>query len=478
MTGFHLLVFIIIVAAFFWVGLRGSRRISSPNSFFHYPKLSSNILSLVAANVTIGSGLVYLITGGSQNGLLMFAIPLATGLGYFLLSFFVSKVIPKDLPSEMNFLKGVDAKIERVSGNKSMFSSLVSLCLIVVFVLFLGFEIFAASGMIAPLIIDTPSSFAKMLVSVAIFVIALIYTMLGGVQGVFRTDKLQLIAILTFLVMIIFALAGNQNGTQHNPDNFNKISMTIIVSVISAFLAAIATQFYSIINWTSVSHLQAVNRSRMLKFTGVLTTIVLALIVTIGVLVSEQTSGEPIAHIMNRFTEMIQGGSFLIQIITVVIIAGLASIVFSTVDSIIIAATMFFYDNVLNRNSYSSSDSTIEVRRIRRIALLCFVASFAALMYFNFQQPNIFYLLLTIASGVIVFAPMLATAGYLSRKDVLIKRLTRTVVMTYVSIFVIAFMAGIIALEWVPSITPWISLSAFFLSLIWSGVLIFRREIF
>ena len=131
-------MFAAAVVLFFCTGLWGSRRITSAGGFFHYPRVSSNVLSLTAANITVGSGLVYLITGGFQNGPLMYAVPLATGLGYYLLASFVNKVVPGDVLKGTNFLKGVDSKIERARGERSFFAPVTSLCLVIVFVLFLG----------------------------------------------------------------------------------------------------------------------------------------------------------------------------------------------------------------------------------------------------------------------------------------------------------------------------------------------------
>jgi len=472
--------FLLTIIIFLVIAIWGYRRIKSPFDYFHNKEVSSNVISLTAANITIGSGLVYLITGGFQYGYLMLAIPIMTGAGYYLLAYFVQKVVSFDVINGVNFLKGIDDKIAELTGKRSRFGLAVSICLIFVFTLFLGFEIFASSSILTPILLDSPDSSSMIVVSSIVFAVALVYALMSGIKGVFRTDKIQLIAIIVFLGFNCWAI-GKHNIESLGMniiggDSQPPITIVLVMTIISACLAAIATQFYSIINWTSISHVDLDHQSKMLKWTGLFTAAVLGIIVFSGIMLPRLEGIDPIGQLMSIFSEYSQSGSIAINLLVAVIIVGFLSIIFSTVDSIIISVTFFFYENIYRQNAQNKKSDPAQIRKIRLIGLFCFFVSYLLMMYFNYMRADIFYLLLTIASGVIVFAPMLVAAGYLSSTNNGLAIFGPYTVYGYLFLFFVAFILGFIALHWIPSASPWISSVAFVCSSILSIFVISRSK--
>jgi len=141
----NLYLFIGAVVAFAWIGFSAAKHQKSANDYFHHSSLSKNVVSLTATNISLGTGLVYLISGAQQNGLLMLLPVLCVGAGYWLLAEFLERATAVSARSGKNFLASIDAEIAKATGERSLFAKTVSFSLVVVFVLVLAFEIFASA---------------------------------------------------------------------------------------------------------------------------------------------------------------------------------------------------------------------------------------------------------------------------------------------------------------------------------------------
>src|SRR3989338_5831142 len=88
----NLYLFAAAVAVFAWIGFSSARRQKSVSDYFHHASLSKNVVSLTATNLTLGTGLVYLVSGAQLNGLLMLLPVICVGVGYWLLALFLERV--------------------------------------------------------------------------------------------------------------------------------------------------------------------------------------------------------------------------------------------------------------------------------------------------------------------------------------------------------------------------------------------------
>jgi hypothetical protein len=198
-------------------------------------------------------------------------------------------------------------------------------------------------------------------------------------------------------------------------------------------------------------------------------------VVSLGVFYPAKEGSDIIADLMASLIQTDAGSGKFIWIIAGLSLLGMISIVFSTVDSLIIKIAMFYYHNIAKRDSRSSQKNPEELRLIRRIVFAAFGVIFLVLGYFNFIQPNVFYLLLAIAAGVSVFAPMLATSGYLSYKDRL-SIFQSSVVWGYFILFLIASTVGIYIFLTKPILLGWVGTSAFIVSSLYSLLIIFAAS--
>lgn len=481
MTTFNLnfFLFIFTVIVFGLYALPAARHISSPKSFFHRHELPANIISLTAANVTLGTGLAYLLIGGQQNGILMFLIPVMVWLGYYLLAEFTSRYLAGNIRESNNFIADMSELIVIKTGAPSPFGLLTTASLIVVFALVLPFEIFASSKIIAPLLFAQGGNINAVVLSVIIFIAALLYVMFGGITAVFATDKLQLGAILVFipsLAFVVFGSSPNHGEPIVSISSALKLDTTVILTVIAASLAAISTQFYSLLNWGYISHMEGIQRARLLKWVGVFAGVLLAVIVSIGVFYPIKAGGDIVGDLMDLYSRLGTQSGIIIWVLSGVSVIGMTSIVFSTVDSLMIKIIMFYYDNLAKKHSGSEETDPKELKSIRVAVFIAFVFVFVVLGYFNNSQPNLFFLLLAIVGGITVFGPMLATVGYLSSKGDKIKIFTRAVVWAYFGLFILAGLVSMSAFILNPAILGWIGTFAFTVSALFSAALIIRSR--
>lgn len=475
----NIFIFIVTVIVFGLYAVPAARRITSPKTFFHRQELPANIISLTAANVTLGTGLAYLLLGGQQNGILMLFIPVMVWLGYYLLAHFTSRYVASDVLTGTNFLTGINERIAARTGTPSPFGLVVTVSLIVVYTLILPYEIFASSKIIAPLLFTQGGNTPAIVLSIIIFFAALLYVIFGGIAAVFATDKLQLGAILLFipiLAFIVFAYPSQDREPLLTLGFVLKLDTTVIFNVIAASVAALSTQFYSLLNWGYISHMEAAHREQLLKWVGGLAALILTVIVAVGVFYPVKEGGDVVTDLMALYARIGSQSGILIWVLSGISVLGMTSIVFSTVDSLIIKIIMFYYDNVAKRRSMSEEANPKELKSIRGMVFISFLLIFLILGYFNFIQPNLFYLLLAIAGGVTVFGPMLATVGYLSSKGDALKIFSRGVVWSYFGLFLLAGVVSVSALLLKPAMLGWIGTLTFIISGLYSVFLIIRSR--
>ena len=164
MPYFNLTVFLLAGVAFAWIGFSSGRGQSSPKEYFRNPSLWKNAVSLVASNLTLGTGLVYLLSGSQQLGWWMLLAPVGLLAGYLLMARMMSARSERG-ETEPNLLAAMDKTITQATGSKSAFAKLISGVLALLMVILLAFEIFASTKVLCPLLLGGSSFKMEMLLS-------------------------------------------------------------------------------------------------------------------------------------------------------------------------------------------------------------------------------------------------------------------------------------------------------------------------
>jgi Na+/proline symporter len=460
-------VFALISVIYFFYAVSKYKEIKSPNDFFHDKNMKKNIISLLVANITIGTGFAYLIQGGYQNGVLFLFAPVGVLLGYFGLRYFISK-LPNECKNEKNLIENINYLIESQTGCKSNFKKTLTLSLSIVFCLLLAYEIFVSSQIMAAAIFKTTDVSLQISLSLIIGAIALLYTIIGGYRGVIRSDSLQFIFIIVCTVAIFYYVGEDRqiSLTKNFISQIKINDLTIIVNCLMAFLFAFLTQFYSLINMGAISHYEEIDKQKnLLKTSGILTTLFLTIIVVMGITFPVSNNGNP------DFVQFLASKNN--NVFSILLICGFSSIVFSTIDTLILTITMFYYDNILKMNSKEVNSLNLKSIKIKVTSF--FIIVLIILGLFNYIRPNIFYLLIGIGGGVSIFATMILSAGYLIIKN---KRFnfTNTHVNIYFCLFVLAYLCNLIA--FVTNNVFWASYNALaflFVAIIFSFYIVSKR---
>lgn len=475
----NIILFAVLVVVFAAFGFAAAGRQRSAKDYFHDAGLRRNVVSLTATNITLGTGLVYLVTGAQHNGVLMLLIPLMVFLGYYLQALFLEKATSARVRRGKNILASLDDQIREATGAASPFARTVSGSLVLVYVLVLAFEIFASSKVVAPFLFRTPSVTAEIALSVVIFCITILYTILGGVRAIFNVDIVQVPLICIFLPVLVWTSIPDGLKPSEVAERLSanvKLDAAVLVGVAIACMNAITTQFYSLINWGAVSHVELANQQRLLKWVGATTAVVLTVFVAVGLLHPVQHGGQVWQEIAREYSQLVLGSNLRAYVLSGILLCGMASVLLTTTDAVVMTCIMFWYDNVARGDSTSGKEDILELKRIRRIGATTFTVCFAILMAINYWQPDPFYLLLSMAGGVVVFAPMIATAGYLSSRGDALGVFSRWVVYLYFVVFILSGVADTVLLS---RKSPWVSyvgLVAFALSsIISAGVVIHAR---
>lgn len=407
-----LIGFFISIIVYAVLAQRQVRLIETPWDFFHRSDYQPNVISWTAANITLGTGLFYILSGSYSTGLLFLATPVSVAIGYFILSWFTRDIVPANLWNDDNIIKAIGKELDGSKSNTIMsFAVLLSAIMILVYIFLLSFEIFVSSRFLSSVMFVSADRSYQIFVDIVVFLVALIYTMWGGFRAVVSTDKIQFIFIVGFTILI-FLLLGFHHGEASAAASHSIIRFDgqTILAMFSAILAAISTQFYSILNWNAAS--QTSERDKLFRAVGILTALILGVFTVAGLIFSP--AGDPLVQ-LDHIIGALGKSTHPISILTIVALSiGMSAVVFSTVDSLIISISKFAYENL--PAVAHSHDSASSLSLIRRSIIVYFSISFLVLLMFWLIQPNIFMLLLTLVSGMDVIPPMIITLIVLARR--------------------------------------------------------------
>jgi hypothetical protein len=470
-------LFAAALAVFIWVGFSAGHPLRTPRSYFHDRNLSRNIVSLTATNVTLGTGMVYLLSGADHNGTLMLLVPLMTFVGYELLARFVGVLQDERLHTGKNFLASLDLRIREVTGAQSPFARSVSISLVAVFVVVLAFEMFASARLVAPLVIGEPKLLEEALLSLGIFGVTLLYTILGGIAAVFRVDVVQVPLVLAFLAALLGLTFGSGRADEHLVSSLVsrwQFDVATLLAVALASINAVVTQFYSILNWGAVSHVELHHQQRLLRWVGAATAVVLLVFVIAGLVQGSNAGQGSWAAFAEGYGRLVREKTLWAFLGSGALLLGMMSVLLTTSDAVVITCILFWYDNVSGRDSHSDVESKVELSRIRRIGAVTFSVCFLALLGINVVQPDPFYLLLSLAGGVTVFAPLIAVAGYLCSLGSQARALTPAAIYAFLAVFLTSGIANAALLATGSAAVPYVSVVALLASLLLSIRLVIR----
>lgn len=465
------ILFIGLFILFGYIGFTTKRESSGVHDYFHDPSLKKNVVSLVATNLTLGTGLVYLVTGAHANGPLMILVPIAIVAGYAIQAKLIGKIDSLEIREDKNIIAGLNRRLSEAIGARSILSPVISGSLVVIFVMVMAFEIFASTMVMLPFLTKDQSVQMQVAVSIGIYVVTVVYTILGGIKAVFRVDVIQVPLILLMMPVLLYvSIPGDFDvaAIVKSMGSSQALNSTVYLGVAIACINAIATQLYSLLNWGAVSHVAAVNQQRLLMWVGAITGCFVMVFVVIGLMYPMTNNADAWSALVTQYQSIASQSTPLAYIICGILVLGMGCILLTTIDAIVITSIMFWYDNVLNKDSKSNDPMVADLKKLRMIGAFVVSLSFTILLLLNYFQPNPFYALLSMAGGVSVYAPLLAVIILsLGRPDIL-KRFNNRLISGYFFLFLVSGIVNIILMTLKSGYVSYVGITAFICSAILS----------
>jgi len=466
--------FIVASLLFLLIAVYTGRSISSVKEYFHRTGDIDWFLSLSAANITLGTGVVYYLSSSGRFGWLMLLSPLMVLTGYLLFARLLTKRQNLQSSTEGNFLKWIDAQIVPLPDSRfRRVSFFPTLSLVLTFILILAYEIYASATIFSQILFKASDSQTTIFLAALIAVITMIYALWGGVVAVLKTDRIQIIGVVAVIFLLIYATFVKVSDPAYQfSATLLPNSSEIFWGVSAAICGAIATQFYSLLNWGAVSNFPTGHcPSKTLRATGISTFILLGALVLVGLYAGGGHAGVSFKSLVDA--------PFLASpgMLTYALVAGMVCIVFSTADSLMIQITMFTYDNLLGRNSMSDTTSLPSVRNLRLLALGTFTLALSAVIVFIATQQDLLYLLFAVAGGIIVYAPFMFIALVIAKNPKALSALEGLPSFGFFALFLLAFAANIGALIFKPELTAMVVTLSFVVASMGAFLLYKRTQV-
>jgi hypothetical protein len=467
------------LAVFAIAGLRGASSATNAHSFFHIDGMRRNVLSLGIADITLGTGLVYILTASSQLGLWMLVPPFGLAAGYYTLSKLYQGEVGKRAILSGNLLLAVrDWQISgEGSDGRRHFDLLVTLPLIFTYLLFVCYEVFASSQVIAAFVSPGSGLTMATLTGASILAVSGINSVSGGMQANWRNDRILAAGILLLVAVVALAsFAGDVRSSQQTP--LPPLTGPLAIMLILAFINAFATQIYSLLNAYNGSNFEKPeDAARSFVKVGLIVALLLGVVSLIGALRPLDLSGGLPAALGARLDSLPFPDSVNVMVKAITVF-GMAAVVFSTCDTLMLALAYFIKRHLLNQNTDLQENGENQSLLADRLLVgALFFGIVPPLSAFYLFDPNLFTLLLAIAGAATVYAPfILLGALRIGHENAGNVRSFRRETKVFFGLFSVAGAAGAYFTANEPANLPILSLTAVILSIFLAVYFLFSSQ--
>jgi len=392
-----------------------ARRLKTTAAFFHDAgKPWQAIVSLTAFNVTLGTGVTYVLAQAQTTGLLLYLTPLGVLIGYIAIAEYYRVVAYRAQASQPNvfYLLGSANR----GGSLTVFARVFGLFMAATYVLVLAFELRTGTKVILDSLLGSPTNTAFIGFALIVFGTVAAYTAIGGLKAAVDTDVWQIGFIILFLVCL-FLLLWDDHGLMAGRSwvramdlSASRVSAEPLLAVTSALLAlvmAVTTQFYSIINVHMGSTFEPQRQASIFRWVGVWSALIYAIVASAALVVGSPASlGEHVYDFLR-----IDDPGPMDYMMVIGLFAGMLAVLLSTLDNMTISISKIVYENLLGRNSLLEREHAQPHFTMLRVVHFSVAVVVVMLMsWFIIHFENEFSLLLTILFAATVMSPIACTA--------------------------------------------------------------------
>jgi Na+/proline symporter len=373
------------------------------------------VVSLTAYNVTLGTGIAYVLSQAQATGYLVFLTPIAVTLGYLAVGSYRGRVKYVSSPTSPNIFYLLSRCTLSGAPEPIPFARAFSAFIGATYFLLFAFELSVGSSFISHSLLKSPETALTVAIATLILVVVVGYTAISGLRAAVTTDVAQLVFILAFIIAIPYIVSQGGVATPaldvkaSTAANQTTFTTAQAVSAALAILTAISTQFYSLVNSQLISSYQPETQRRVLFCAGLASGAIYAVVAAIGLVI---TSRESLEAAIRTFLYSATPGPYD-GLIAFLLFAGMLAVLMSTLDNVAIAVAQQFYDLAegrRRRKGQAALTPDAELKRFRYfyVVIGILVAPVAAFLYS--RLPNAFYMLLTILFAAGTLSPIVFTA--------------------------------------------------------------------
>lgn len=395
------------------ISVVASKRLKDSRDFFHDTGVSARaVASLTAFSITLGTGLVYVLSQAERTGWLIFLTPFGVWLGYALIAAYYRKLGYTAKAEAPNIFYLMGPRSTQDAHELTTFGKTLSWLLALTYLLLLAFELQVGSGLILDSVLVAPTTFAYWLFAGVMFLTVAIYVTMGGIRAAISTDIAQIILVAFFVIAIAIIISGSgESSVGRSTQAAASDRVLQISSAALVLIMAITTQFYSIVNAHVGSSYSPDTQAKVFWWVGVFSGLAYVVVALVALSV-----GSP-----DNFGVMIR--SFLASepetgwsiFLVVAVFMGMAAVLLSTLDNMAVAVAQVLYENVLHKNPFhKTEDPGGELNLLRWQFLILSIVAMAIAMGFAVAFPDAFSLLLTILFAATVLSPIMAATAWIS----------------------------------------------------------------
>jgi Na+/proline symporter len=404
---------LVSLALYILISLWGRKGQLSVSGFFHDAgKPWMAIVSLTACNVTLGTGIAYILTQANSTGWLVLLTPLGITVGYFAIAEYYKRLAFQVTIARPNLYYLLATTNEDGSVRPSFFQKFFTWFIAVTYFLLIAFELSVGSAFLGSTLLAKPSPEINVGIATLVFGVVIAYTSISGVRAAVQTDVVQIVFIVLFIAIIPFLLLEygkyEPGSIKHAP-----ISLNTSLTSLLAILTAIATQFYNIVNPQIVMNHRPADQVSILRWAGVYSGLMYVAIACIGLMTP---SKEGLESAIRAFLYSPESSGYLGILMAMALFTGMLAVLLSTLDNLAISIAQLVYDMLPSRRNElipSDGDST---QRLRVVYVITGILVIPLSVYFYYSFTSTFFLLLTILFAVMTLSPPLFVSIFLKSR--------------------------------------------------------------
>jgi Na+/proline symporter len=404
------------LAVYILVSLYDARRVKTTAGFLHDAGLPWRaVVSLTAFSLTLGTGLVYVLSQAKTTGILIFLTPFGVFLGYAAIAFYYRRLAYRAGAPAPNIFFLLGDRQNDGTYRLSWFGWAFGLFMALTYVLLLGFELEVGSEIIMNSLLADPKPEAHIGFALIIYGVVAVYTALGGLRAAVSTDVFQAIFIVVFIVALALLLAAAEPGqTASTTQAAARDEILAGTTAALLLIIAVTTQFYSIVNVNMGSGYEPRRQFQIFMIVGIASGLVYALVAVLGLYLGTAKG----------FSDLVQGyiasdaaPSLRSSFIAFSIFAGMLAVLMSTLDNMTIAVTQIVSENMFRLNPFHKRENeagALAKLRIAHAVVSTGVIGFMLITVHFFEDP--FTTLLTILFAATVMSPLIAVAAWIGSR--------------------------------------------------------------